>query len=224
MLKLQWAAGQQLNCPIRYSSLVAMASLYFLEYQKRSSMEWTAMAGSSILAVGPSHSNPLQVPASPDFKSKSSPRSTSPTYTRQGLQLSTVLDNRTPRNEALTTHPPNAKQHLYSQEIAWYPMGNSGSIPPKVEKKYVKCLSEGHYSSHIIIGYFNVSFCILSYASLLTQTTLIHDCILIHDKSRINETEQTYRLFYNPHNLIFVSSSYCIICINVIYNYASNIA
>ncbi|XP_011494756.1 PREDICTED: myelin regulatory factor isoform X3 [Ceratosolen solmsi marchali] len=113
--------------------LVAMASLYFLEYQKRSSMEWTAMAGSGILAVGPSHSNTVQIPVSPDFKSKPLPRTTPPSYTRHGIHLSTILDHNTPKNDALTTHPPNAKHHLYSQEITWYPMGHPGS-PPKVDK------------------------------------------------------------------------------------------
>ncbi|KAJ8666819.1 hypothetical protein QAD02_008481 [Eretmocerus hayati] len=128
--------------------LVAMATLYFLEYQKRiSSMEWTSMSRGAILAVGPSRSSeqsgmsgggdiqisrattqaqPPVPPPTPPSPSSSSTYDLGKNPGPYAEQLAPTLGGNGPST-------PSAKQHLYSQEITWYPIAQPGS-PPKLDK------------------------------------------------------------------------------------------
>lgn len=101
-------------------SLVAMATLYFLEFQKRSSLEWSAVAGGGILAIAPVHIPTSQ--STPDYESRFNPLlySTPSPYTRHGT-FTRGIDGHTLLKNALSTQSPNTKQQLYSQEITWYP-------------------------------------------------------------------------------------------------------
>ncbi|XP_043478322.1 myelin regulatory factor isoform X1 [Leptopilina heterotoma] len=100
--------------------LVAMATLYFLEFQKRSSLEWSAVAGGGILAIAPVHIPTSQ--STPDYESRFNPLlySTPSPYTRHGT-FTRGIDGHTLLKNALSTQSPNTKQQLYSQEITWYP-------------------------------------------------------------------------------------------------------
>ncbi|XP_044017955.1 myelin regulatory factor-like isoform X2 [Aphidius gifuensis] len=140
--------------------LVAMATLYFLEYQKRNNFEWTKIVGShasnsghhgsgghansnNMLAIGPSlpttaSSSPPSSSSNYHSKYNDLSGSTLPTYlTKQGIftrEMESNADNiDTSGNSRIlnhdighTTTTPNNKQQLYSQEITYYPFGNSG--------------------------------------------------------------------------------------------------
>ena len=115
--------------------LVAMATLYFLEYQKRSSLEWSAVAGTGMLAIGPVHIPTL--PTTPDYDSRFNPlldSTLSPTYTRHGLFTKDMDVNA--KGNTVSTPSPNTKQQLYSQEITWYPFGHSAPQPKPEKNRY----------------------------------------------------------------------------------------
>ncbi|XP_031778310.1 myelin regulatory factor isoform X2 [Nasonia vitripennis] len=115
--------------------LVAMATLHFLEYQKRNSMEWTYMAdSSSIFEVGSLHLNNLQSSLRLKAESHSMTRSTSVPYLRYCTHLSTLFEHKSVKNYSPYTQPSTIKQHLHLQKIAWYPINHPGS-PPKIDKK-----------------------------------------------------------------------------------------
>ncbi|XP_074097384.1 uncharacterized protein LOC141526324 isoform X1 [Cotesia typhae] len=105
--------------------LVAMATLYFLEYQKRSNLEWSAVAAGGMLAIGTAPT----LPTTPSYDSRFNPllhSTVSPFYTRQGLFTKT-LDGHVTKDNVMSTNAPNTKQQYYSQEItSWYPFGHSG--------------------------------------------------------------------------------------------------
>ncbi|XP_015586527.1 myelin regulatory factor isoform X4 [Cephus cinctus] len=107
--------------------LVAMATLYFLEYQKRSSLEWTPLAGGRKLASGPSHIPNL--PTTPGYDPRFNPLLHStlpPSYTVHGTYTKGMDGYTSVRGGMISTQTPNTKQQLYSQEITWYPVGPSG--------------------------------------------------------------------------------------------------
>ncbi|XP_034943768.1 myelin regulatory factor-like protein isoform X2 [Chelonus insularis] len=118
--------------------LVAMATLYFLEYQKRNNLDWSAVAAAGgVLAKGSAPTIPTTI-LTYDSRSNLLLHSTiSPSqYTRQELftknlggQFTSIKDN------LLSTSTPNTKQQLYSQEItSWYPFGHSASQSAKSDK------------------------------------------------------------------------------------------
>ncbi|KAK0176222.1 hypothetical protein PV328_000377 [Microctonus aethiopoides] len=113
--------------------LVAMATLYFLEYQKRSSLEWSAVAAGGMLAIGPTPT----LPTTPNYNSRFNPMlhsTISPFYTRQGLYTKDSNGQPTIKDYTLSTPVANTKQQIYSQEItSWYPFGHSVG-QPKPEK------------------------------------------------------------------------------------------
>ncbi|XP_023288931.1 myelin regulatory factor, partial [Orussus abietinus] len=107
--------------------LVAMATLYFLEYQKRSNLEWSAVAGGGMLAIGSAHV-PI-APTTPDYDPRFNPLLHStlpPRYTRLGTYSSESDGYPAKKNDILSTQSPNTKQQLYSHEITWYPVQHSG--------------------------------------------------------------------------------------------------
>ncbi|XP_033223232.1 myelin regulatory factor-like protein isoform X2 [Belonocnema kinseyi] len=106
--------------------LVAMATLYFLEYQKRSSLEWSAVAGGGILAIAPAHIPTSKTTPVYDFRFNPLLYSTPSPHTRHGT-FTRGVDGHSVLKNALSTQPPNPKQQLYSQEITWYPAGYPGS-------------------------------------------------------------------------------------------------
>lgn len=115
--------------------LVAMATLYFLEYQKRSSLEWSAVAGGGMLAIGPVHA-PSSSPTTPGYDPRFNPLLHStlpPPYSVHGTFTKGLNGHTTTKSNIFSTQPPHTKQQLYSQEITWYPMGHSGS-QSKLEK------------------------------------------------------------------------------------------
>ncbi|XP_011684801.1 PREDICTED: myelin regulatory factor-like protein isoform X1 [Wasmannia auropunctata] len=114
--------------------LVAMATLYFLEYQKRSSVEWSAMASNGMLAIGPAHPPTMSTTSNYEHRYNSLLHSTlSPFYTKQGSYTRELDGGLSIKSNFLTTPPPHTKQQLYSQEITWYPMSHPGP-QPKHEK------------------------------------------------------------------------------------------
>ncbi|XP_077273443.1 uncharacterized protein LOC143903604 isoform X1 [Temnothorax americanus] len=114
--------------------LVAMATLYFLEYQKRSSVEWSAMASNGMLAIGPAHPPTMSTTSNYEHRYNSLLHSTlSPFYTKQGSYTRELDGGLSVKSNSFTTPPPHTKQQLYSQEITWYPMSHPGP-QPKHEK------------------------------------------------------------------------------------------
>ncbi|XP_025266515.1 myelin regulatory factor-like protein isoform X3 [Camponotus floridanus] len=114
--------------------LVAMATLYFLEYQKRSSIEWPTMASNGMLAIGPAHPSTVSTISNYERRYNSLLHSTlSPLYTKHGSYTRGLDGGLSVKSNSLTTPPPHTKQQLYSQEIAWYPISHPGS-QPKLEK------------------------------------------------------------------------------------------
>ncbi|XP_011631740.1 myelin regulatory factor-like protein isoform X1 [Pogonomyrmex barbatus] len=114
--------------------LVAMATLYFLEYQKRSSVEWSAMASNGMLAIGPAHPPTMSTTSNYEQRYNSLLHSTlSPLYTKQGSYTRELDGGLSVKSNSFTTPPPHTKQQLYSQEITWYPMSHPGP-QPKHEK------------------------------------------------------------------------------------------
>lgn len=121
-------------------SLVAMATLYFLEYQKRSSLEWSTMASKDMLAVKPAHPAMLSTTPTYDPRLNSLLHSTiSSLYTKHGPYTRGLDGGLSLKSNSLTTQSPNTKQQLYSQEItSWYPINHSGPQPKLDKNKYVK--------------------------------------------------------------------------------------
>ncbi|XP_035723280.1 myelin regulatory factor-like protein isoform X7 [Vespa mandarinia] len=115
--------------------LVAMATLYFLEYQKRSSLEWSTMASKDMLAVKPVHPAMLSTTPTYDPRLNSLLHSTiSSLYTKHGPYTRGLDGGLSLKSNSLTTQTPNTKQQLYSQEItSWYPINHSGP-QPKLDK------------------------------------------------------------------------------------------
>ncbi|XP_043289934.1 myelin regulatory factor-like protein isoform X2 [Venturia canescens] len=115
--------------------LVAMATLYFLEYQKRSNLEWSAVAGAGMLAIGPVHVPTL--PTTPQHDPRFNPRldsTLSPSYTRHGLFTKGEMDPHIGvKGNTVSTPSPSTKEQIYTHEITWYPFGHSGP-QPKPEK------------------------------------------------------------------------------------------
>lgn len=110
-----------------------MATLYFLEYQKRSSMEWSAMASNGMLAIGPAHSPTTSTTSNYDSRHNSLLHSTlSSLYTKRGF-YTRLGGGLSVKSNSLTTPPPHTKQQLYSQEITWYPISHLDS-QSKLEK------------------------------------------------------------------------------------------
>lgn len=109
-----------------------MATLYFLEYQKRSSLEWTAVASNGMLAIRPAH--PSTASSTPNYDSRYNSlldSTLSSLYTKHGSHnrgSDSSLSVKT-----FSTQAPHTKQQLYSQEITWYPISHSGP-QPKLEK------------------------------------------------------------------------------------------
>lgn len=120
-------------------SLVAMATLYFLEYQKRSSVEWSAMASNGMLAIGPAHPPTMSTTSNYEHRYNSLLHSTlAPFYTKQGSYTRELDGGLSVKSNSLTTPPPHTKQQLYSQEITWYPMSHPGPQPKHEKNKSVK--------------------------------------------------------------------------------------
>lgn len=116
-----------------------MATLYFLEYQKRSSVEWSAMASNGMLAIGPAHPSAMSTTSNYEHRYNSLLHSTlSPFYTKQGSYTRELDGGLSVKSNSLTTPPPHTKQQLYSQEITWYPMNHPGPQPKHEKNKSVK--------------------------------------------------------------------------------------
>ncbi|XP_024221034.1 myelin regulatory factor isoform X3 [Bombus vancouverensis nearcticus] len=114
--------------------LVAMATLYFLEYQKRSSLEWTAVASNGMLAIRPVHPSTASSTPNYDPRYNSLLDSTlSSSYTKHGSHSRGLDSSLSVKTNAFSTQAPHTKQQLYSQEITWYPISHSGP-QPKLEK------------------------------------------------------------------------------------------
>ncbi|XP_011136299.1 myelin regulatory factor-like protein isoform X1 [Harpegnathos saltator] len=114
--------------------LVAMATLYFLEYQKRSSIEWSAMASNGMLAIGPAHPPTMSTTPNYDPRYNSLLHSTlASLYTKHGSYTRGLDGGLSVKSNSLTTPPSHTKQQLYSQEITWYPISHSGP-QPKLDK------------------------------------------------------------------------------------------
>lgn len=115
-------------------SLVAMATLYFLEYQKRSSLEWSAVASNGMLAIRPAH--PSTVSSTPNYDPRYNSlldSTLSSSYTKHGFHNRGLDSSLSVKNNAFSTQAPHTKQQLYSQEITWYPISHSGP-QSKLEK------------------------------------------------------------------------------------------
>lgn len=106
-----------------------MATLYFLEYQKRSSLEWSAVASGGILSIGPMRVPPMQSTPNYDPKYNANLHSTLPPYLNSDILTKGLPVKTSHKGSTLPTQPPNTKQQLYSQEITWYPVGHPGSQP-----------------------------------------------------------------------------------------------
>lgn len=109
-----------------------MATLYFLEYQKRSSLEWTSSNG--MLAIRPAH--PSTASSTPNYDSRYNSlldSTLSSLYTKHGSHSRGSDSSLSVRTNAFSTQAPHTKQQLYSQEITWYPISHSGP-QPKLEK------------------------------------------------------------------------------------------
>lgn len=120
-------------------SLVAMATLYFLEYQKRSSIEWSAMASNGMLAIGPAHPPTMSTTPNYDPRYNSLLHSTlSSLYTKHGSYTRGLDGGLSVKSNSLTTPPSHTKQQLYSQEITWYPISHPGPQPKLEKNKSVK--------------------------------------------------------------------------------------
>ncbi|XP_067213805.1 myelin regulatory factor-like protein isoform X4 [Linepithema humile] len=112
--------------------LVAMATLYFLEYQKRSSIEWSTMASNGMLAIGPAHPPALSTTSNYEHRYNSLLHSTlSPLYTKRGSSTR-GSDGASIKSNSLTTPTPHTKQQVYTQEITRYP--SHPGPQPKLEK------------------------------------------------------------------------------------------
>ncbi|XP_076277743.1 myelin regulatory factor homolog 1 isoform X3 [Lasioglossum baleicum] len=114
--------------------LVAMATLYFLEYQKRSSLEWSAVASNGMLAIRPAH--PSTVSSTPNYDPRYnslSDSTLSSSFTKHGSHTRGSDGSLSIKSNVYSTQAPHTKQQLYSQEITWYPISHSGP-QPKLEK------------------------------------------------------------------------------------------
>lgn len=112
--------------------LVAMATLYFLEYQKRSSLERSTVASKGMVAISSAH--PSTASSTPNYDSRynSLLGSTQSSYSKRGSH-SRASDGSLPvKSSVPSTQAPHTKQQVYSREIL-YPISHSGS-QPKSEK------------------------------------------------------------------------------------------
>lgn len=123
-----------------------MATLYFLEYQKRSSLEWTAVASNGMLAIRPVHPSTASSTPNYDPRYNSLLDSTlSSSYTKHGSHSRGLDSSLSVKTNAFSTQAPHTKQQLYSQEITWYPISHSGP-QPKLEKNRFVIISNFNYS------------------------------------------------------------------------------
>ncbi|XP_012263799.2 myelin regulatory factor-like protein isoform X3 [Athalia rosae] len=108
--------------------LVAMATLYFLEYQKRSTLEWSTVAGGGMMAaIGPAHSP--NSPTTPGYDPRFNPLLHStlpPLYTALGSYTKGIGGYSSMKSSPISTQTPNTKQQLYNKETTWFP-GHTGS-------------------------------------------------------------------------------------------------
>lgn len=115
-----------------------MATLYFLEYQKRSSIEWSTMASNGMLAIGPAHAPTLSTTSNYEHRYNMLLHSTlAPLYTKRGSSTR-GSDGASINSNSLTTPTPHAKQQVYTQEITRYP-SHPGPQPKLEKNKSVKC-------------------------------------------------------------------------------------
>lgn len=130
-----------------------MATLYFLEYQKRSNIEWSTMASNGMLAIGPAHPSTMSTTSNYEHRYNSLLHSTlSPLYTKHGSYTRGLDGGLSVKSNSLTTPPPHTKQQLYSQEITWYPISHPGS-QPKLEKNKSVNFFYVHYKRKYVIIY-----------------------------------------------------------------------
>lgn len=116
-----------------------MATLYFLEYQKRSSIEWSAVASNGMLAIGPAHPPATSTTPNYDPRYNSLLHSTlSSLYTKHGSYTRGLDGGLSIKSNSLTTPPSHTKQQVYSQEITWYPISHPGPQPKLEKNKSVK--------------------------------------------------------------------------------------
>ncbi|XP_076390091.1 myelin regulatory factor isoform X4 [Megachile rotundata] len=114
--------------------LVAMATLYFLEYQKRSNFEWPAVSSNGMLAIRPAH--PLTISSTPNYDPRYNSlldSTLSSLYTKHGSHSRGLDSSLSVKSNAFSTSTPHTKQQLYSHEITWYPTSHSGP-QPKLDK------------------------------------------------------------------------------------------
>ncbi|XP_032686078.1 myelin regulatory factor-like protein isoform X3 [Odontomachus brunneus] len=109
--------------------LVAMATLYFLEYQKRNSnsIELPLMTNNRVSANGSPHLPTMSTTPNYDPRYNSLLHSTlASLYTKHGSYTRGLDGGLSVKSNSLTTPPSHTKQQLYSQEITWYPISHSG--------------------------------------------------------------------------------------------------
>ncbi|XP_034191121.1 myelin regulatory factor isoform X1 [Osmia lignaria lignaria] len=101
--------------------LVAMATLYFLEYQKRSSFEWPAVSSNGMLAIRPAHPSTISSTPNYDPRYNSLLGSTlSSLYTKHGSHSRGLDSSLSVKSDAFSTSAPRTKQDYYSHEITWF--------------------------------------------------------------------------------------------------------
>lgn len=114
-----------------------MATLYFLEYQKRSSLEWSAVASNGMLAIRPAHPSIVSSTPNYDPRYNSLLDSTLSSYTKHGSHSRASDGSLSIKSNAFSTQAPHTKQQLYSREITWYPISHSGPQPKHEKNRFV---------------------------------------------------------------------------------------
>lgn len=122
-----------------------MATLYFLEYQKRNSNEWSpSMTSNGMLTPGSTHIPTMSTTPNYDPRYNSLLHSTlASLYTKHGSYTRGLDGGLSVKSNSLTTPPSHTKQQLYSQEITWYPISHSGPQSKLDKNKLVKYIFLG---------------------------------------------------------------------------------
>lgn len=113
-----------------------MATLYFLEYQKHTSSQWSAIAGGGMLTLGPGHSSGLST--TPGYDPQFNPLLHStlpPPRTSIGVYMKGLAGQTSARESFISTQAPLTKQQLYTKETTWIP-GYTGTQSRPDKSRY----------------------------------------------------------------------------------------
>ncbi|XP_046741510.1 myelin regulatory factor-like protein isoform X4 [Diprion similis] len=116
--------------------LVAMATLYFLEYQKRNYNPSPA-ASDGMLSVGPSRAP--TVPSTPGYDPQFNPLLHStlpPSHTSLGIYTKGSSAQAFTKSSMISTQAPLTKQQLYTKETTWYPGHTRPQPRPEKPSEY----------------------------------------------------------------------------------------